>query len=103
MSPTLFELLVNAPLAGLEPGGASGVVHALTMEGLIDLQAACGVPAKVLALPWPDGGRPVLWPVQHRLPGPLSRCRVCWEATGKKRPRSHLAPAVTHAIEPDQR
>lgn len=97
MTPTLFELLVNAPLAGLEPGGEHRVIHALTMEGLVDgLRAPCGVSAKVLVLPWPYGGRPVLWPVQHRLPGPLSRCGECWQATGKKRPRSYLAPRDVH-------
>lgn len=93
---TLFELLVNAPLAGLEPGSEQAVIHALTMEGLVGgLRAPCGVPAKVLALPL-DNDRAVLWPVQHRLPGPWSRCRVCWEATGKKRPRSYLAPRDVH-------
>lgn len=91
-SKTLMYLLLGAPWLAAEPG-VGRVIHAATMKMLTsptgEMESPCGVAVKLLPLPWPDG-EAVPWPPQHRLPPPMTRCRECWVATGRKRPRSRL-------------
>jgi hypothetical protein len=86
----LIEAALNAPLIAINPRWKN-VMHAAEMETIIDawpngtVTSVCGKPRlRLLA-------GPGLWP--PRVKGsPMARCRDCWEATGKKRPRSTWVP-----------
>lgn len=110
--PILLTAAFQAPLTCLDEGKT--ILHAVSMKELIHrwldevstgvtpvcaelvqlLRKGVGLPetmnhavtVQVMAF----GPQVVPWPVQHRLPGGLVRCRTCWEGTGKKRPRSKL-------------
>lgn len=93
-------LAVNAPLVGLRDQGGA-VFHAVTLDMLVaalngdasEMTAPCGA-TPVGLLPWPeDNGRnsALLWPPPSKA-GKLRRCRDCWLATGKQRPRTHFQP-----------
>lgn len=87
---SLWTMLLNAPLIGIIPGEAS-VLHAVTMKAIPTgpevetVVAACGIAG--LKLMHTKTTPLWLWPPQHRLPEPFVRCRACWIATGKNRPR----------------
>jgi hypothetical protein len=99
VSLSMLAMLLTAPLVGVEPGDRACILHGVTMEGIGKVDgkaadestAACGVTCRILALPLNDPTDLVAWPVRAQLPEPFVRCRACWEATGKKRPRSALA------------
>ena len=94
-------LAVNAPLVGLQHQGGA-VFHAVTRDMLFaalngdtngEMTAPCGA-TPVGVFPWPeDNGRnsALLWPPPSKA-GKLRRCRDCWLATGKQRPRTHFQP-----------
>jgi len=85
--------IIDSPLTGVQRRWPK-TMHAITAEDMRlrdwhkarTLRSACGRRVAFIAM----NGDVVLWPVQHRLPGDLTRCRECWELTGKKRPRSHI-------------
>ena len=98
---SVLGLAVHAPLCAVEPvhDERCHVIHAVTMQAILGLVA--GVPlvsaclcAEVKLWSVPIGSENVVpWPVSTRgLPKPMTRCRACWEATGRKRPASRLAP-----------
>lgn len=89
----LFNLMVYGPLGGVQKRKPD-VVHAITTEAFIkaDLgrllpEAPCGAKhLRFVGLRGDDGpDRVLLWPIRAK--GELTRCRECWVATGKKRPR----------------
>lgn len=85
----LLNLMVHGPLVGVQKRKPT-VAHAITYETFIDAglgqrmpTAPCG--AKHLRFLSDTAGRVCLWPIYQD--GPMERCRECWLATGKKRPR----------------
>lgn len=97
-SPTLFALALTAPHCALRvvDGAAESVMHAVTMDGFVaaydgreTLTGACGATdLKVVGLPLSDPAEVLPWPPRVAGLDPFSRCRDCWVATGKHRPRS---------------
>lgn len=96
--PPLFVAMLCAPLIGVNPDDPT-VLHAVTMDqvchgwsGENPMDAACGAASvKLLAATTGPDARVVVveWPPKiASLPAGHSRCRPCWEATGRKRPRS---------------
>jgi len=86
----MFTLICLGPLAGARKRDPH-VIHAITLEnGLHGFvtgrmpQAACGV-KHLRYFATADGGKVLVWPIRAK--GELTRCRECWVATGKKRPR----------------
>lgn len=96
-SPLLFTLAFTAPHCAIRPSkkADSYVLHAVTMEAIIDaydgrktFTAACGADkVKILSVEMKGEGA-LPWPPRIAGLAPMSRCRDCWIATGKKRPRS---------------
>lgn len=91
----LMTLMVHGPLGGAQKRKPN-VVHAITYKEFIDADlgrlmptAPCG--AKHVRFISDGEGRVLLWPIRDK--GPLTRCRECWIATGKKRPRSVVEQA----------
>lgn len=91
----LVQLLLVVPVCALARGGDLAV-HALDADGVNakdwpkgEHSTACGLLVDAVL---PDGPsrRPALWPCPARLPEGFVRCRECWVATGKKRPRSQV-------------
>ncbi len=89
--PSLLSAALDAPLLAVLKRWPN-TTHAITMESVIDgwdrgtFTSACGM--KTLRLVGNGNGAAVCWP--PRIKGcPMERCRECWVATGKKRPRSH--------------
>lgn len=105
--PVLMTAAFNAPLACIDRTNRS--IHAVSMEELIHrwldkgcegVTTVCGEPEmKILAF----GPEVVPWPVQHRLPDGYSRCRSCWEGTGKKRPRSKIMSGPRSDVQASER
>ena len=96
---TLLELLFNAPLTGVRKRWPE-VLHAIEMDGVPvktwphgKATSACGLTGlRVVAV---ERSGLMLWPPRvASLPDGLSRCRVCHEATGKRRPRSNYVSVV---------
>lgn len=99
---SLGSLMVAAPLCALErTRERCHIVHVVTLEEMVRCwscdaapHSPCGATVGVLDVPL-GSGDVVPWPVSTRgLPTPLTRCRECWELTGRKRPRSRLARKV---------
>jgi hypothetical protein len=96
----LLNLIVYGPLGGAQVRRPK-VIHAITVESAAPglrmarpghprcVEAACG--AKNIRFVSDRHGSVLLWPIRAR--GDFERCPACWEATGKKRPRtaSHSA------------
>lgn len=100
-APLLIEMAMAAPLCAVVPDGDK-VIHAVTMEAIIDqmgfgevpkeMPAACG--AKPVKAFWLDGVAVLPWPVSTvGLTKLGSRCAECWDLTGRKRPRSRVCRA----------
>lgn len=93
----LIALMFGAPWIGVRKRWPS-VLHAVTYEGLPIhtwpdglATSACGLTGlRILA----SGENPVAWPprVAGLAESSKERCRACWEATGRKRPRSTFKP-----------
>lgn len=99
----LLDGMLNAPLAGIvtRQRRCPRVLHAITMEGVCKgfhedaaapFVAACGAsglklyPIRYAAL---ERAYALLWPPEVKsLPSTLVRCKECFQATGRKRPRS---------------
>ena len=99
----LLTAAFNAPLVGVLRRWPHRL-HAVTMEAVVDgwkrgsFKSACGLRGMAFcaatfeespgsdptAAPWP--------PRLQGMPEGFIRCRVCWEATGKKRPRCQYKP-----------
>lgn len=99
----LFNLLVQGPLGGVQKRNPN-VVHAITTEAFIAADcgrllptAPCG--AKHLYFVSDKDRRVLLWPI--RAAGPATRCRECWVATGKKRPRTANGSVRQEPTEPN--
>ena len=96
-SPLLFALIFTAPHCAIRPTKKKGgvVIHAVTMEGLVaaykgskTFTGACGTTGlKILSVEMKGEGA-LPWPPRIAGLAPMTRCRDCWNATGKKRPRS---------------
>lgn len=96
--PTLIDVVFTAPVIGVRKREPLKL-HALTLRAVASAWpngkpkrlpvAACGVSGvRILS----DGPHSVLpWPPPARGAVGFERCRECWVATGKKRPRSHFA------------
>ena len=91
----LLSAVINAPLMGVLRRWPHRL-HAVDMEGVVDgwergfFRSACGLRGLKIcgATMEEDHGLAAPWPPRLRgLPEGFVRCRVCWEATGKKRPR----------------
>lgn len=89
----LFQAMLAAPIVGLSPRWPR-VYHAVESKEIASawpngtVTAVCG--AKRLRL-LASGPLVVEWPIGVKgLPEGRERCRACWEATGKKRPRSRF-------------
>jgi hypothetical protein len=98
----LIALALAAPLCAIEPGKGSLVVHAVTMEevvrkGLSDepalddalgcLTAPCGATGLLVIGEHLGQEVPLPWPPRVKGLAPGVRCRECWVATGRKKPR----------------
>ena len=85
----LLQAAFGAPLVGVSKRWPK-VLHAITMENVIrdwesnTTTAACG--RSQLKILGTKNGYALPWPPLHRC-APDERCRPCWVATGKKRPR----------------
>jgi hypothetical protein len=96
-APHLFGLAFDAPLIGVLQRWPN-TIHAVDMESVIDgvmgsgtFTSACGV--RRLRL-WGSNGVAALWPPRLKgMPAQFSRCRDCWVATGRMRPRVNWKPA----------
>ena len=93
----LIEALFSVPLIGVSRRWP-GRLHAVESREIIrawpngTVAAVCG--ARRLRL-LGDGDFAVAWPPSTRgLPRSVERCQACWEATGKKRPRSKFRAAA---------
>lgn len=91
----LMTLSVWVPVVGVRKRWPN-VLHAVTFDGLPvktwprgQATAACGVRnVRVWSLD-DEGCLPVPWPPSTRgMPRGYTRCKECWDATGRKRPRS---------------
>ena len=95
-SPDLLLLAVTAPHCAMRTGdGADSVLHAVTMDGFVDaydgrdtFTAACGADRLKIVSEGMKGERGLPWPPRVAGLAPMTRCRACWIATGRKRPRS---------------
>lgn len=93
----LVTLLMAEPVVAVDPGEDT-TLHAVTADGIDAgdwptpvLRSACGVSGVKLVENAGYAGDPVPWPPPARgLPEGFSRCRECWVATGKKRPRARV-------------
>lgn len=93
-SPELLMLAVTAPHCAIRAGGDK-VVHAVTMDGFIDaydgrdtFTAACGADGLRILSVELKGENALPWPPRVAGLAPATRCRPCWLATGRRRPRS---------------
>lgn len=84
-----LDAMLNAPLCATSKRWPR-VLHAAPLDEVVGayatgrtITAPCGAPRLRLVA---DGGQPVLWPPPAKC-APLQRCRECWLATGRKRPR----------------
>ena len=94
---TYLKALLNAPLCAISRRWPR-VIHAAPIDQISGafvrgetIAAPCG--ARRLRLLGDDGVL-VLWPPFAKCQ-PLSRCRKCWELTGRKRPRFAPLPVTT--------
>lgn len=100
-APWLFGLAFGAPLIGVLKRWPHRM-HAVDMDGVIKgslgrgtFEAACGLGGlrlwgytandRTFATPWP--------PRIKGMPDGFERCRECWEATGRMRPRAEWRAA----------
>lgn len=95
----LVQLLLVVPVCAVVAEDEI-TVHALDADGVNASDwpdgehfTACGEPVAAV-IPDGDTQRPALWPCPARLPEGFVRCRECWVATGKKRPRSQAEVAA---------
>lgn len=99
--PPLIVAALCAPLTGVSLRRPN-LLHAVTMEGVIKAWpdhcavAACGTRNIRLLL---VGRLAVEWPPKIRsLPDRVERCRACWEATGRMRPRSQFTHEIADGV-----
>ena len=95
-APYMLGMAFDAPLIGLLKRWPNKL-HAVPMESVIDAslsgrayESACGMRGLRLLGKEVDGQQiAARWPPRLRgLPDDLERCRECWDATGKMRPRT---------------
>lgn len=91
----LLDVLFAAPIIAVSKRWPR-VVHAVEVEALVEgwnrgtFVSACGVSGlRLMGAALDDGSDFVgLFPPRLKgMPDEMSRCRTCWEATGRKRPR----------------
>ena len=105
MSMSWINMMFAAPLIGVRQRWPN-VLHAITLDGVgatmvkgRTFPSACGLKGLRLVegryTEAPDEMRPLpaLWPPRIKgMPENMTRCRSCWEETGKQRPRSDWVP-----------
>ena len=98
------HLAAHGPVCGLDTQHKTRVLHAVTDRAVLDrigdsrttIDAPCG--AKVRIVPVAKD-TPVAWPPRvAALPEGWSRCAVCHEATGKRRPAACWTPLVSERV-----
>lgn len=90
----LLQLMVYAPVCGVEKRRPT-LLHAIDFEagadGILKGRCSvtpCGRKVRFLIIQRTDGLHAcLLWPPHAAEKPDFVRCRVCWVATGKKRPR----------------
>lgn len=99
----IITVLIHGPLCGATKRNPA-LVHAIDIEaaaalakGRAVVTAPCGA-KNVRFIVSPDG---LIAPWPLRADGPITRCRECWVATGKKRPRCTFATAPTASGRPE--
>ena len=98
---SLIGLMLDAPLLGVLRRWPDRL-HAVDMQAIAEgwdrgtFHAACGARSlRLVGARWNDERVAALWPPRIRsLPPHRVRCRTCWEATGRMRPRVDWSPDV---------
>lgn len=99
MTVSWLQLMFQAPLCAIRPGAGDATLHAVTMESIGDAIDDTGADRRLIGACGAEGLRligerlgqeaPLPWPPPARGTG-LVRCRECWVATGKRRPRCRV-------------